>query len=114
MSVARAQQEIDSREFSEWAAYLQMEHDPDDIRAARQCLVAAKCAGNKNAKIEHFLPKLWAPPQTGAEMKAAFRAYSKSVNAVMQRQRKQKARAEKQKQQRQQKPQRAKRGKRGD
>jgi hypothetical protein len=111
MSVARAQQEIDSREFSEWAAFLQMEHDPDDIRAARQCLIAAKVAGNKGAKIEHFLPKLWAPPQTGAEMKAAFRAYSKSVNAVMQRQRKQKARAEKK---RQQKPQRTKRGKRGD
>jgi len=111
MSVARAQQEIDSREFSEWAAYLQMEHDPDDIRAARQCLVAAKCAGNKSAKIEHFLPKLWRPPQTGAEMKAAFKSYSKSVNAVMRRKQKTKARAEKK---RQQKPQRAKRGKRGD
>lgn len=107
MSVARAQQEIDSREFSEWAAYLQMEHDPDDIRAARQCLVAAKCAGNKNAKIEHFLPKLWRPPQTGAEMKAAFKSYSKSVNAVMRRKQKTKARAEKKTQAKQ------KRGKRG-
>lgn len=107
MSVARAQQEIDSREFSEWAAFLQIEHDPDDVRSARQCLVAARCAGNKNAKIEHFLPKLWRPPQTGAEMKAAFKAYSKSVSAVMRRKQKQAARAEKKQQQK-------KRGKRGD
>ena len=97
MSVARAQREIDSREFSEWGAFLAMEHDPADVRSARQCLVAALLAGNKSAKIEQFLPKLWKPPQTGAEMKAAFKAWSQSVNAQRQRKQKQKARAEKKK-----------------
>lgn len=57
ISVKRAQEEIDSREFSEWWAFLRLEQDPDDVRTARICAVQARLAGNRDAKEDDFLPQ---------------------------------------------------------
>jgi len=60
MSVARAQREIDSREFAEWMSYHQEVEPLGPVRAdaAISILahVLARCHGNKSSKPSDFMP----------------------------------------------------------
>lgn len=72
MSVARAQSEISSYEFSEWQAMYRTTYHPDDRRAAVICSLLARIGGSKTARPENFLPSIKKPAQTIAQMKAAL------------------------------------------
>jgi hypothetical protein len=80
ISVKRAQKEIDSREFSDWWAYLRLEQDPDDVRTARICAVLAQLAGNKDVKEDDFLPRKRASrQQSEREIAAGLKARLSSL-----------------------------------
>jgi hypothetical protein len=82
MSVRRAQEEISSREFSEWLAYRRIRHDPEDVRIARVCTVMARLAGNKRVKLKDFLPRLpAASKQSQQQLKAGLMAYGEMRKA---------------------------------
>ena len=59
MTVARLRAEMDSREFAAWLAYLELEPpDAEDWRrTALVCLNARQIAGDKQARLEHFMPR---------------------------------------------------------
>lgn len=76
MSVARAQSEIGSMEFSEWLAFQRITYHPDDKRMAMICCMIARANGAKNVKPQHFMPAIKKRPQTSAEMKRILMALS--------------------------------------
>ncbi len=77
MSVARAQREIDSAEFSEWLAYDQIDpigQQREDLRAGIIAATVANSSGNSKHqfKPEEFMPRFGEPPkrQTAEEQMA--------------------------------------------
>jgi hypothetical protein len=65
MSVKRAQQEIDSAEFSEWLAYNTLNPFGDERRDFRAAMIASTTAnvqGNKTT-IDDFMPVFDADPE---------------------------------------------------
>jgi hypothetical protein len=58
MTVAELEAKMSVKELDEWAQYYALEpfgEERADYRNALNCLVAAKCNGNKNAKLDDFL-----------------------------------------------------------
>jgi len=83
MPVARAQHEIDSREFSDWCAFLRMEDDPDDVRLARFGMVQARLAGHKRVTADMFMPRKLrsgSDQQTAKAIKARVMCWAKAHN----------------------------------
>lgn len=90
MSVARAQQEIDSREFVEWAAFLREEpsaYVQDRWLAAQIVCWLRRMLGGSRARIPDCLLE-FAPPQTHDEMEASMRMYAQTHNAMLAQQKK--------------------------
>ncbi len=91
MSVARAQEEVSSREFVEWVVWDEMEpvgEERMDLRFAWLMDTIASSAGAKRAKIgESFLramdfEKPARPQQTADQMKAVLMGFTKQVTAM--------------------------------
>jgi len=89
MSVRRAQQEIDSREFGEWLAYMSREplaEDRADYQTALLALITASAYSSKGKqpKLEDFLPDYWGErkPQkmSMGEMKSMVMAWANAAN----------------------------------
>lgn len=60
MSVRRAQEEIDSAEFTEWMAYYQLEpfgEERADLRAAIIASTIANAFSKKRSKPQDFMPQ---------------------------------------------------------
>ena len=74
-SVKEAQALIDSREFSEWRAYLRITTDQDDRRSAELRSTMWKCHG-RDYEPSDFLPdkRIYKPPTDPAELAAKLRA----------------------------------------
>lgn len=90
MSVCRAQQEIDSREFSEWMAYEEISPgDPEraDLRAALIAHTVASCMAAKKGrrfKLKDFLLRFRkGPPQrkSAKDLKTKLIAWKTGHNA---------------------------------
>ncbi len=91
MPVARAQDEISSREFVEWIAFEEMEpvgEERMDLRFAWLLDVVASSAGVKRSKVgENFLRAMDfensdKPQQTAEQMKAVLMGFTKQVTAM--------------------------------
>lgn len=91
MSVARAQEEVSSREFVEWIAFEEMEaigEERMDLRFAWLLDAVASSAGVKRSKVgENFLRAMNSdvsekPQQTPEEMKAVLMGFTKQVTAM--------------------------------
>lgn len=88
MSVARAQSEIDAREFAEWNVVESIEPtDRDDWqRAAMIACVIANANRGKNQKaftVEDFMPRRKKKKQTPAQMFAVFSEFAAAHNAAL-------------------------------
>ncbi len=91
MSVARAQEEVSSREFVEWVAWDEMEpvaEERMDLRFAWLMDTIASSAGAKHAKIgENFLQamdfdKPARSQQTAEQVKAVLMGFTNQVQAM--------------------------------
>ncbi|KKM25928.1 hypothetical protein LCGC14_1590030 [marine sediment metagenome] len=91
MSVARAQEEVSSREFVEWIAWEEMEpvcEERMDLRFAWLMDTIASSAGAKRAKIgESFLRAMdfansGQSQQTAEQMKAVLMGFTKQVTVM--------------------------------
>lgn len=91
MSVRRAQQEVDSREFGEWLAFMSQEPMGvvrEDFNAALPAFItaASNCAKGKQPKFEDFIPDYWGERKSKAmsanEMKSILMAWASAANEV--------------------------------
>ena len=91
MSVRRAQQEIDAREFAEWIAFGNLEpfgEERADWRIAQLCTLVANMFRGKGrmARMRDFMLRPKAPrKQTPQEIAAVMRAYTAAHNAARKR-----------------------------
>lgn len=91
MSVARAQQEIDSREFSEWMAYFELQPFGDEcteMNFGMVCSVIVNAFSAKGAKAakptDFMLSKLMnKEPQTAEQMEAMLDQFTEQHPQLM-------------------------------
>ncbi len=88
MSVRRAQQEIDSREFTEWAAIAKHEplgYERIDVAAALICTTVASMFRGKGSpapKLADFMCDYWKPERpTKEQLTAQMNAWAAQLNA---------------------------------
>ena len=82
----QAQEDVDSREFAEWMAFMAVEpmgEERSDMHAALLALMQASAYAGKGAKpkFADFLPEYWKEKkeQTPGQMKDLLKAFSKAV-----------------------------------